>query len=55
MVMKLKVFEGEVRGGFFGGKFFLSIFPKENRLKICHQNFTTFFTLKFPITKQFVT
>ena len=29
MVMKFEVFEGEVCGGFVGGKIFLSIFPQE--------------------------
>ena len=52
MVMKFEVFEGEVCGGFFGGKFFLSIFPRKNSLEICHRNFTTFFTLKFRMTKE---
>ena len=32
MVMKFDVFEGEVCGGFFGGKLFLAISPRKNSL-----------------------
>ena len=36
----------------FGGKIHLSVFPRKNSLNICHQNFTTFFTLKFTLTTE---
>ena len=55
LVMKLKVFEGETCGGFFGGNIFLIVFPWKNSLKICHHVFTTFLTVKFAVSKKFVT
>ena len=33
------------------GSLFLTIFPRKRTLKICHQNFTTFFTVEFAINK----
>ena len=49
----LKVSEGETCGGFFGGNHFLSSSAKKKySLEICHQIFTTFFTLRFAISKE---
>ena len=45
--MDLGIFDSETCGGFCGG-----FPPMENRLKIGHQNFTTFFTQKFTISKE---
>ena len=51
MMMKLEVSENEWCGGFFSGRISWQ-FLLENSLKICHQNFTTFFTLKFTISQE---
>ena len=50
--MKFEAFEDETRGGCFGGNIFLSIFARKNSLKIGHQNFITFFILKFTVSKE---
>ena len=53
MVIKLKFLRERYVVDFVGGKIYLStFFPRKKSLKICHQNFTTFFTLKFTITKE---
>ena len=39
-------------GGFFKWKSYPVNFPQENSLKICRQNLTAFFTLKFAISKE---
>ena len=47
-------FEHEICGGFvffFVCRNFRSIFSQENSLKLCRQNFTTFFGLKFTISE----
>ena len=51
-VMSFEVFEGEPCGGFFCGNLFVTIFPRKNSLNISSQNITTFFTLKFAISKE---
>ena len=50
IVIKFEVFEGETCDGLLGGNIFLSILARSNSLEICHQNLTTFFTLKFTIS-----
>ena len=52
MVMKVVVFQGGRRGGFFGGKVSCPFSPSKYSLNICHQNFTTFFTMQLTISEE---
>ena len=52
MVMNFDVSQGDRCGGFFGGKNSCRFSPSKSSLKICHQNFTTFFTMWFTISKE---